>query len=35
MDLLGHEDVDPEELTKVKALLDRQVSATPVRKGRS
>ena len=35
MDLLGHEDVDPEELTKVKALLERQASGTPARKGRS
>src|SRR3954471_13086017 len=35
MDLFGHEHVDAEELAKVKALLDRQLSDGAVRKGRA
>ena len=35
MDLLGHEEVDAEELEKVKALLDRQSADGPVRKRRT
>ncbi len=36
MDLFGHwEQVDAEELEKVKALLDRQAADGPVRKGRA
>ena len=35
MDLFGHEHVDAEELAKVKALLDRQLSDGAARKGRA
>jgi len=35
MDLFGHEEVDANELAKVKALLDRQSTDGPVRKGRA
>ena len=35
MDLFGHEEVDAEELEKVRALLDRQSAEGPVRKGRA
>ena len=35
MDLFGHEQVDAEELAKVKALLDRQSSDGAVRKRRT
>src|SRR6476646_4397411 len=35
MDLFGHEPVDAEELAKIKALLERQSTDGPVRKGRS
>lgn len=35
MDLFGHEEVDADELEKIKALLDRQSTDGPVRKGRA
>jgi BlaI family penicillinase repressor len=35
MDLFGHEEVDAHELAKIKALLERQSTDGPVRKGRS
>lgn len=35
MDLFGHEEVDADELEKIKALLDRQTSDGPTRKGRA
>ena len=35
MDLFGHEQVDADELAKIKGLLDRQSTAGAARKGRS
>ena len=35
MDLFGHEEVDADELAKIKALFDRQSSAGPVRRRRA
>ena len=35
MDLFGHEEIDAEELQKVKALLDRQSADGPARKRRA